>query len=222
MDRRHLAGACVLASIIAGASLNGGARADAPSTSVALLALARQAEAGDRDRRAAELYRQAHQANPFDPVPLSALGRLAVRIGAPDEAVTYFEAALTIERRDRATRHGLAGAFVELERTDEALALYEALLADDPADGEAWNGKGLVLDLAGRHDDAQTAYLTALALAPEDDEIRANLVHSRSLAAAPAAEPPASPDSVALALNAEGPGPVAEAAAPPHSTVRDP
>lgn len=221
MDRRHLAIACVLASVIVGPLLGGGARAADLSSPSTFLALARQAEAGLRDDRAAELYRQAHEAHPFDPAPLTALGRLAVRIGAAVEAVEYFEAALAIERRDRDARLGLADAFVELDRGDEALSVYEALLAEDAGDGRAWNGKGLALDLAGRYDEAQAAYRAGLAVAPDDREIRANLDLSQTLAAAPA-EPSAAADGVTLALNAGDTGAAVEPAARTHSVAREP
>lgn len=237
MDRRHLAVACLVASVIAGSLQVGGARADDLSTaSGSLLTLARQEENAHRDDRAAALYRQAHEAHPFDPEPLASLGRLAARIGAADEAVRYFEAALALQRRHRDARHGLADAFVELDRSAEALSMYEALLAEDASDGRAWNGKGLALDLEGRHDEAQTAYRLGLAVAPDDVALRNNLDLSRALAAAPD-EPATAPasvtvtgttvtgvpaDRVSLALNAEGTGVSGEPGAPSSSAGRDP
>ena len=218
MNRNTLAIAALIAGVIAGSFPGNAARAEGPSTSTALLALAGQAEAGNRDVRAAELYREAHEAAPFDPAPLSALGSLALRNGEADEAAAYFRAALAIDRRDAVARHGLADALLDLDRADEALALYDALLAEDAGDHRAWNGKGLALDLAGRNDEARSAYRAALALSPDDDGIRANLDLSRSLAAAPA-EPAASQGGVTLALNDGAP---AVLPAQPVSVRRDP
>ncbi|MEQ8817836.1 MAG: tetratricopeptide repeat protein [Thalassobaculum sp.] len=200
MNRNTLAVAALIAGVLAAPLLGNHARAEGPSTSTALLALAGQAEAGNRDVRAAELYREAHEVDPYDPAPLSALGSLALRNGETDEAAAFFRAVLAIDPRHDDARHGLADALLDLDRAVEALALYDALLAQDAADHRAWNGKGLALDLAGRNDEAQLAYRAALALSPGNDGIRANLEVSRSLAAAPA-ESPASQAGVTLALN---------------------
>lgn len=221
MNRNSLAVAALIAGVVAGSLLSGHVRADGRSTSTALLALAGQAAAGKRDGRAVELYGQAHEANPFDVAPLSALGRLALRTGEANEAVRYFRAALAIDPRASDARHGLADAMLDLDRADEALGMYEALLAENAGDARAWNGKGLALDLVGRFDEAHAAYRAALALLPGDDEIRANLDQSRSLASAPA-EPAANQGGITLALNNMSIDSVAAASVQSVSVRRDP
>lgn len=220
MNRKPLTAALLIAGVIAGTLLSGEACAQGPSTSAALIALARQAEAGDRDARASELYRQAHEANPFDPAPLSALGQLAIRNGEAGDAVAFFRAALALERRDREARHGLGDAWIEMDEAEEALAIFDSLLAEDAGDLRAWNGKGVALDLAGRHDEAQVAYRTGLALSPDDPELLANLDASQVLAAE-ALAPRLGQDAVTLALNADG-GAGGQLPTQPNSGRRDP
>ncbi len=220
MNRKPLILACLLAGVVAGTLVGGEARSERLSTSTALLSLARQAQAGDRDDRAAELYREAHQVNPFDPAPLTGLGQLAMRNGEALEAVEFFEAALALSRGDREARHGLADALLEMDRAEEARPLYERLLAEDAGDGRAWNGLGLALDLTGRHDEAQAAYRAGLALSPDNEEILANLDASRTLAAAPV-ETTLGSDGMTLAPNAEA-GSVAVSSARPVPAGRDP
>jgi len=105
--------------------------------------------AGD-DRRAAELYRLAHAIAPAESAPLTAIGGMALRIGAPEQAALFFQSAIQVDPNDREARFGLAEAFICLDRAAEALALYEQLRADDPADAHARNGAVLAYDMARR------------------------------------------------------------------------
>lgn len=219
MDARPFAFACMLASLVA-AALPGTA-ALAGSGAPALLAMAREAEAGDRAAAAALLYRRAHQADPFDPQPLRALGRIAMANGEAEEAERYFTAALAAAPGDREDRHGLAAAYLDQDRAEDALSLYDALLSQDAADARAWNGRGLALDLAGRHDEARAAWIAGLTVAPDDPGILANLDTPRHPHLGSAPPEPGTDRLAALALNTAPPSGTG-AVLPPHSVPRDP
>lgn len=105
--------------------------------------------AGD-ERRAAELYRLAHAIAPTESAPLTAIGGMALRIGAPEQAALFFQSSIQVDSNDREAWFGLAEAFMCLDRAEDALAVYEQLRADDPTDVRARNGAVLAYDMARR------------------------------------------------------------------------
>lgn len=115
-----------------------------PQVPSALGEVMRQAQIAEAERRAddaVELYRHAAEDFPFDSRPLTAWGLMAVRYGAPDQAIELLTAALAIDAADDAARSGLAEALVDVERAQEALALYESLLSRDPLNARALAGR---------------------------------------------------------------------------------
>jgi tetratricopeptide (TPR) repeat protein len=110
-----------------------------------LMTLAHQAETAGRSATALALYRQAAESHPYVTAPLTAMGELANRAGAPERAVEILGDALLIDEYDVPARAALAEALVDLDRQREALALYDALLREDPANSVASAGKSAAL-----------------------------------------------------------------------------
>ncbi len=167
MALRNLVASCALAAALLGAT-GLAAVADTPVSlgGDAAMRMAREAERDGRADIAVELYREAHESQPFAAEPLAAWGLLANRLGEPEVALDLLTAALANSPRDRETRRGLADALVTLDRGAEAIAVYRRLLAEDAADAVSWNGMGAALDGMGDHQEAQAAYRQGLALTP--------------------------------------------------------
>ena len=169
-----------MAAVVAGCagapelrSAEDGQQAAAPATLLRL---------GDRTRDAGNLgiaagmYRQAHEANPADPVPLLRLGQVLRKDGQHDAAVAAFQAVLALAPDHLEAHIGLGFALIALEKPTAALAHFDAAAAlDSGGDERIFNGKGVAQDFLGHHAAAQALYRAGLAQAPGSAKLRNNL-----------------------------------------------
>lgn len=159
---------------------------------------------------AAVAYREAISITADRAVPRTALGRVQLRLGDPQDALDAFDGALALEPDDDTSLLGRAQALVVLRRTAEAALAYDRLAA--------------VRAAHARLPDAAEAARRALAIEPTDErrERHAHLVEELRATAgeavaegatAPATAEPADREPPEMA-GAE-PGPGAEAGASP-------
>ena len=127
---------------------------------------------------ALEQYRVAIARNPQDAESLSNLGQVLVKMNKADEALQYFERAVSLVPDRWAYQFNLARALGLLGRLDESITAYrraQQLSTDDYV--TAFN---LALTLHKRGDDegAVEQYQKAIALQPEDASFRLALATS--------------------------------------------
>ena len=173
---------------------------------------------------AAVAYREAISITADRAVPRTALGRVQLRLGDPQDALDAFEGALALEPDDDASLLGRAQALIVLRRTAEAALAYDRLAG--------------VRAAHARTPDAAEAARRALAIEPTDErrerhahlveELRATVGEAvaadAAADAAPATpEPRPDPEELVLALeeaaargDAEGAAAAALAAARAH------
>ncbi|MFJ9772336.1 hypothetical protein ACIRVF_14005 [Kitasatospora sp. NPDC101157] len=115
--------------------------------------LARQ-RLGDTDAAWADLAAAAGE-SPSDPRPRYALGRLALLLGADDQAREQFTAALTVQPSFAPARFGLALVHERAQRHAEAAADYRAGLGQAPDWRPARVRLGAALTAAGQAAEAE-------------------------------------------------------------------
>ena len=112
-----------------------------------------------KSRLAGNDLRAASQAAPRDPRIHYSLGRLAVELGADDEARKHFTTALTVRSSFAVARLGLALLQERAGRPAEAVADYQAALRLDPTSRPARVRLGAVVLAAGRREEAEALLL---------------------------------------------------------------
>jgi len=115
---------------------------------------------------AAQLLRQALEADPACPELLRLRGQLALRQGDLTSARSDLEAARVRAPEDAAVLHVLAGICHAQGEDGVAETHLESALSVDPTRGPIWNSLGLVRHAAGHYQAALGAYDRALQLAP--------------------------------------------------------
>jgi tetratricopeptide (TPR) repeat protein len=142
---------------------------------------------------AAVAYREAISITADRVVPRTALGRVHLRLGDPQDALDAFDGALALEPDDDASLLGRAQALVVLRRTDEASLAYDHLAG--------------VRAAHARLPDAAEAARRALAIEPTDErrERHARLVEELRATAGEAAAEGASGPATAQAADRELP-----------------
>lgn len=148
------------------------------------------------------LYREVLSADPAQPEPLHALGRIALRTGRDAEAVPLLEEAL--RRRPGPQGHAdLAVALQNLGRNAEAAAAARRALELDPRQVSALNTLGNALRGLGRPAEAADCLGRAAGLEPRVAVLRLNL--ALALRDAGALEDAASAAGDAARLDARDP-----------------
>ncbi len=130
---------------------------------------------------AAVMYRQAHTANPGDPVPLIGLGDSLLAVGANAEAADAFSRALAIDGDNGKALSGLGNARILLGQPQYAIPQFQLAAQINPRDIRALNGLGVAQDMSGDHAGAQKTYRAALAIDPANQAAKNNLALSLAL-----------------------------------------
>jgi tetratricopeptide (TPR) repeat protein len=148
-----------------------GAAPSAPTTAVADTAGAPSTPAFSQER-AAELERQA-QARPDNGAVRAELGDLYFDAERFDQAIPWYEAALTLDSANADVSNNLALAYFATTEVDRALRQLERSLAIDPRNVKALFSQGIVRargkqDLAG----AAESWQRVVEIAPDSQEGR--------------------------------------------------
>lgn len=167
------------ARIAAGATPIDGATAR-PSRAERARALAvegRVEEKRDHPREAQAAYEQALAGDPFSVPDLLGSGRMLMRLGRPQDALSRFDSALNakpsttagVDGRIPLLDAGLGAlqAMLALQRPQEALARATALLAQFPNDPEVKLWHGSSLEALERLDEAEADYRETMEKAPK-------------------------------------------------------
>lgn len=124
--------------------------------------------APDADALAAELRVLA--ANPDDLPALLRAGELALKLGDPTAAASFFARAERIDPRSGRQKAGTAATLLRLERPGEALALFAQAEALGYAPTHYASDRALAYDLTGDQPRAQRDYALALRQDADDPE----------------------------------------------------
>jgi Flp pilus assembly protein TadD len=144
-----------------------------------------------RRPEALETCRQILALGPKQPDVQAFAGMIALELGRPEEAVSFYEAAVA-GRQDFAEAHyNLGNALAQLGRTGDAVAAYRRAAKQRPGLLPVHNNLGNALQRLGRWEEAAQAYRRALALDPTIADIERNLgivlqAHGKSADAAAA------------------------------------
>ncbi|MBI4443873.1 MAG: tetratricopeptide repeat protein [Acidobacteria bacterium] len=101
----------------------------------------------------------------------TAQGRRLLDAGKPQEAMAYFELALSTNPTDPAALRGMGQALEWLGRFEQAAGFYRRAVAQAPGDIASWFALGKLQSWLGERQAAYQAFETALALAPDNPEI---------------------------------------------------
>ena len=91
--------------------------------------------------------------------------------GKPQEAIAYFEQALSANPTDLAALRGMGKALEWLGRFEQAVGYYRRAVEQAPADIPSWFALGKLQSWLGNRQAAYQAFETALALVPDNPEI---------------------------------------------------
>lgn len=147
---------------------------DSEAKSAAIMRIAASTLAAGDAATAAGLYRRAHDLQPSALAPLLGLGRAFAMLGANDEAVVAYRAALAIDPNDIEALRGMGGALLALDQPRQAITHLEVVL-DRAGDARTHNALGLAHDMLGEHKSAQACYRTGLNTEPGNFALRNNL-----------------------------------------------
>lgn len=95
--------------------------------------------------------------------------------GNYEEAITWYDKALSISPKDLAALEGKALALVDLGRYDDGIAHFDKILAIDPNNINSLYNKGKTLTYRGSNEEAISYFDKALALEPNDTKILNNM-----------------------------------------------
>jgi Flp pilus assembly protein TadD len=146
-----------------------------------LMRIGAAAQFGGDLPNAVGVYRRAAELAPQEPAPLIAAGDVLLQMGALNEAIVSYNAALVRPRDTQAAQVGLAWAFLKSGKPQLALAPLAKALEQSPEDPKLLLLLGVTRDLAGQHWDAQAYYRNGLARAPGDPALTLNLALSLAL-----------------------------------------
>lgn len=147
-----------------------------------LIKIADDTRAGGDFVSALTLYRQVHEQNPHDPVPLARMGATLMEVGNYAEAAGAWRAALELKPHEPAYHRGLALALLAQGEAEKAMAELRPVLAQDGDDPRVYNALGIAHDMLGHHHLAQQDYRRAMRLAPTNVGFRNNYGMSLALA----------------------------------------
>lgn len=123
---------------------------------------------------AISLYRRAHSLDPENFDAIYALARALNKIGANDEALEAFEAALKLKPMHVDVRRGMGNTLIMLDRPASAIQHFERALnrMEDP---RLFNGIAVAYDLLDDYKAAQAFYRVGLKTEPKSLTLRNNL-----------------------------------------------
>lgn len=139
----------------------------------ALLRIADATAAAGDMASAIQMYRNAHRADPLNPVVTERLGEALLRVGEYDEAVEVFDTS--IRSGHSAGAHiGKAKALIAMDQPQSAISHLEAALRIEES-ARVYNAFGVAYDLLGDHGAAQAYYRTGLDVDAGDLNLQNNL-----------------------------------------------
>jgi Flp pilus assembly protein TadD len=128
-----------------------------------------------REEEAGHSYRRASELRPGYGDALRGIGRIALRAGDADRALTYLDAAIASNDDDTEAHALRARALFRSGRHDEAEPDLHRVLQLNPGSVEARNNLGILHALRGDPDGARRWWEEALEIAPDSEQIRENL-----------------------------------------------
>lgn len=146
-----------------------------------LMRIGAAARAGGDLGNAVGVFRRAAEMAPADPAPLIAAGDVLLQMGAVNEAIVSYNAALVRPGDTQGAQIGLAKAFLKTAKPELALEPISKALAQAPDDPKLLLLLGVTKDLSGRHWEAQELYRRGLMIAPEDRSLTVDLALSLAL-----------------------------------------
>jgi Flp pilus assembly protein TadD len=146
-----------------------------------LMRIGAAAQAGGDLPNAVGIYRRAAEMAPQEPAPLIAAGDVLLQMGAANEAIVSYNAALIRPGDTQGAQIGLAKAFLKTGKPQLALTPLSKALAESPDDPKLLLLLGVTRDLAGEHLEAQGYYRSGLARAPGDPALTVDLALSLAL-----------------------------------------
>jgi Flp pilus assembly protein TadD len=162
-------------------SINGRDGGGPTPTYPMLMRIGAAAQSGGDLPNAVGVYRRAAEMAPQEPAPLIAAGDALLQMGAVNEAIVSYNAALVRPGDTRSAEIGLAKAFLETGKPQLALAPLSRALETNPEDPKLLLLLGVTKDLEGQHREAQAYYRDGLAHAPGDQALSINLALSFAL-----------------------------------------
>jgi Flp pilus assembly protein TadD len=153
-----------------------------PTPSYAMLMrIGAAARSGGDLPNAVGVYRRAAELAPQDPAPLIAAGDVLLEMGAVNEAIVSYNAALVRPGEGQAAQVGLTKAFLKTGKPELAQAPLSRALEESPEDPKLLLLLGVTRDFAGQHGEAQEYYRSGLARSPGDPALIVNLALSLAL-----------------------------------------
>jgi Flp pilus assembly protein TadD len=146
-----------------------------------LMRIGAAARSGGDLPNAVGVYRRAAEMAPQDPAPLIAAGDALLDMGAVNEAIVSYNAALVRPGDTQGAQIGLAKAFLKTGKPELAMTPLSKAMEESPDDPKLLLFVGVTKDLAGEHREAQADYRNGLIRAPGDPALTLNLALSLAL-----------------------------------------
>lgn len=146
----------------------------------ALMRVAERTRGAGDVETAIGLYRRVHELRPGEIEPLLRLGSALSEVGAHQEALDTFRAALKIGPENPEALRGLGAAYVGLNLPRMAIEPLERI-AEARVDPRIEAALGLAYDMLGNHMVAQSRYQRGLSESPNHMSLRNNLGLSYAL-----------------------------------------
>jgi Flp pilus assembly protein TadD len=146
-----------------------------------LMRIGAAAQSGGDLPNAVSVFRRAAEMAPQEPAPLIAAGDVLLQMGAINEAIVSYNAALVRPGDTQGAQIGLAKAFLKTGKPQLALTPLSKALEESPDDPKLLMLLGVTRDLAGQHGEAQAYYRDGLVRAPGDPALTVNLALSLAL-----------------------------------------
>jgi Flp pilus assembly protein TadD len=146
-----------------------------------LMRIGAAAQSGGDLPNAVSVFRRAAEMAPQEPAPLIAAGDVLLQMGAINEAIVSYNAALVRPGDTQGAQIGLAKAFLKTGKPQLALTPLSKALEESPDDPKVLMLLGVTRDLAGQHGEAQAYYRDGLVRAPGDPALTVDLALSLAL-----------------------------------------
>jgi Flp pilus assembly protein TadD len=168
-------------SACAGGTANSPVGKDADAKSAMLLKIADETYSGGDPATAASLYRQLHEQQPKDPVPLERMAAIFMTLQDYRSAIDAYRAALVLDPDNANIHRQIAIALLVMGDGENAMTEIRAALAKHADDPRLYNLMGVAQDMAGRHDLAQQSYRHGTEIAPANVGLRNNYAMSLAM-----------------------------------------
>jgi len=133
---------------------------------------------------AAEKFDLLTRATPSDPMPFTSLGDIRLRQRRFDEALAYYQTALSLRPNDPDIYRQMGLALSASRRMEDAVEAFSRAVAARPNDIALLNFLGRTLGALGRYQDAVLPLKRLAELAPNDTQAQQNLAIVERLAQA--------------------------------------